>query len=175
MWHRGPAERKPCFLSRAKVFRRKGPPFRVTFVENSKLETNFNLTSFKHPKTSENILLFWVEFVLEFVCLFIYLFVCFVLFGRFLGHVCLETCVPKFFLHFFTRNTLFEQTFVLHRKTNLAATKVPCFVVCRYKPGCKTFVPMGQNYGFNTLVSFPANTRFSSGVDVVSLNSFLPP
>ena len=97
MWHRGPAERKPCFLSRAKVFRRKGPPFRVTFVENSKLETNFNLTSFKHPKTSENILLFWVEFVLEFVCLFIYLFVCFVLFGRFLGHVCLETCVPKFF------------------------------------------------------------------------------
>jgi len=53
--------------SRAKVFRRKGPPFRVTFVENSKLETNFNLTSFKHPKTSENTFFFWVEFVLEFV------------------------------------------------------------------------------------------------------------
>ena len=174
MWHRGPAERKPCFLSRAKVFRRKGPPFRVTFVENSKLETNFNLTSFKHPKTSENT--FFLGRVCFRVCLFVCLFIrlfCFVwpfFWTRLFGNVC-----SKVFLHFFTRNTLFEQTFVLHRKTNLAATKVPCFVVCRYKPGCKTFVPMGQNYGFNTLVSFPANTRFSSGVDVVSLNSFLPP
>ena len=64
-------------MSRAKVFRRKGPPFRVTFVENSKLETHFNLTSFKHPKTSETTCLFgrvcfrvcFAEFVLQ--CLFV--------------------------------------------------------------------------------------------------------
>ena len=91
------------------------------------------------------------------------LFVCFLLFvWPFFGNVCLETCVPKFvssFLHH-SNKPLFcigKQTLPLQRflvslfaSTNLAAK--------RLFPWAKTMVS-----SFNTLVFFPANTRFSSG------------